>query len=100
MTQVFKLRPGKARCQLILGKARCGEPFIDRILAGMPEWRVSDIMRKTCCLHHVTDIGHGGFRPLGQVFDDMRACHQAKRLTDRADLDRVGQAGMDMIVFG
>ena len=77
MPQIFKLRSGQPSGQFFLGKARCGEPFIDRILARMAEWRVADIMGKARGLHHVTDIGDGDRAVFWQVFDDMRTGHQA-----------------------
>lgn len=72
------------------------EPVADGVFAGVAEGRVADVMGQARGLHDHAHVG--GVAPVRQaVADDLADAH-AQRAADTADFQRVGQAGMDVIV--
>ena len=75
-----------------------GEPVANRIFAGMPERRVANVMRQASRLDHHAQVT--GIAPVGQGGTQGLADSHAQRAADAAHFQRVGQAGVDVVVAG
>src|SRR5690606_4914323 len=74
------------------------KPVADGILAGVAERRVADVMRQAGGLHDHAQVG--GVAPGGQFVAQYFADTHAQGAAHAADFQRMGQAGMDVVVAG
>lgn len=74
------------------------EPVPDRVLAGVAERRVADIVGQAGRLHHHAQVA--GRAPVRQAIAQCLAHPHAQRAAHATDLQRVGQARVDVIVAG
>ena len=75
-----------------------GEPVTNGVLPGMPEGRVADVMPQAAGLDDDAEIRRRD--PVGQLLLELLADHHAQRAADAADLQRVSQPRVDMVVVG
>ncbi|MCY1413335.1 hypothetical protein D9M71_287640 [compost metagenome] len=85
---------------LVQPAARGGllEPVADGVLAGVAERRVADVVGQAGGLHDDAEIA--GIAPLGKLVAQHLADPHAQRAADAADLQGMGEAGVDMVVAG
>ncbi|CEG52415.1 hypothetical protein PXNS11_250028 [Stutzerimonas xanthomarina] len=80
--------------------APCGllEPAANSILAGMAKRRIANVMGEAGRLDDHPEVGRAA--PFGQVLAQHFPYAHAQGTADAADLKRVGQAGVDMVIAG
>jgi len=88
---------GRKRLE-ITGIRRITEPFAQRILAGMAERRIANVVRETGHLHDGTDVGRRAARRQQAVLVQHQADAVAKAAADTGHFQRVRQAVVDVVV--
>jgi uncharacterized protein YoaH (UPF0181 family) len=74
------------------------KPMADGVFAGMAKRRVADVVSQAGRLHHHAQVG--GVAPVWQRVAQGFTDTHAQRAADAADFQRVGQAGVNVIVAG
>ena len=72
------------------------EPVANGVFTGVTKRRIANVVGQAGRLHHHAQIG--GVAPLRQGTADRFAHAHAQGAADAANFERVGEAGMDMIV--
>src|SRR5690606_16151811 len=74
------------------------EPVADGVFPRVAEWRIAYIVGKTTRLHDHAEVGRR--TPFGETVAQHFTYTHAERAANTADFQRMGQAGMDMVVAG